>query len=110
MKRFLLVLIISFSLASCKKSTSCNIESIDQLPWAVNLVSGKGSCIVYDSAKFYSYTFKGEQVFYFINMFSSNSNCTGGVYDCSGNKLSYDKDESDDFLKKRRNGKLLWQK
>ncbi|MEJ7693961.1 hypothetical protein [Daejeonella sp.] len=110
MKKFLLLLVISLAIGSCKKSTSCNVNSIEQLPWAVNMVAGGGSCLIYGGAKFYSYTFSGEQVFYFTNLLSSNSNCVGGIYYCSGNKLSFSEDESREFFNKRKNEMLLWSK
>lgn len=94
--------------------TQCDVTSIQQLPWAQKLVTGKGPCtFIYEGAKITRYTYKGSTVFFFENMLSSLSICTMNVYNCLGDELinaSSSQALWDDFNTNRKAPVVIWQK
>lgn len=93
-----------------------NIVSIDQLPWAKEIVTGKAKpfCFIYQGAYFAKYNYKGKTVFEFRNPASSRGGvCNWVIYDCVGNvilklDIFLTSKQSGDFFDNKTNEKILW--
>jgi|LakMenEpi03Aug12_release.lakeMendotaPanAssembly.Ray.scaffolds.fasta_scaffold57939_5 hypothetical protein len=118
MKNIILFFVsIALTATSCDKNntskedstpTYCGvIDPVKNLKWLNELIGGS-SCQIYPGAKVYSYSYNGENIFWFTNPASSIGNCTSELYDCAGTKVTVD--NWNDFEKNRTAEKLLWSK
>lgn len=85
--------------ATSNSANNCDeVTSIDQLPWARELVTGRSPyfsnnrCSIIKGAYFAKYYYKGKTVSEFFNPGSSKGGvCIWGIFDCTGNLMSHEK-------------------
>lgn len=115
MKKIIILLMVCFTLPSCKDeskvatASTCNVQNpIEDLTWLSNVLNGKTDCKIYSGASLYSYVYNKATVFYLQNPASSLGICTELAYDCNGNKLFSSIEEWSNFKAGRTDEKLIW--